>query len=118
MKTIQYAAVALMVMGLLAGGVSAYAADDVSEAVKQHQTLAAQYETKAAEQDALIAEHSTMDKKYEERFWMIKKAGKPNNVVDMDKHCSAIVQAAQTEKNELLGFAQWHRMRAAELQGQ
>ena len=41
MKTIQYAAVALMVMGLLTGGVPAYAADDVSEAVKQPQTLSA-----------------------------------------------------------------------------
>ncbi len=105
-----------MAMGLMAGGVSAYA-DDVSEAVKQHETLAVQYEAKAAEQDALIAEHSAMDKKYEERFWLIKKAGKPNNVTDMDKHCAVIVQAAQTEKNALLDFAKWHRMRAAELQG-
>ncbi len=117
MKTIQYTVVAVMVMGLLTG-VPAYAADDVSEAVSQHQSLAAQYETKAVEQDALIAEHSTMNKKYEERFWMIKKAAKPNNVVDMDKHCTSIVQNATGLRNEFLEFAKWHQMRAAELQGQ
>ena len=117
MKTIKYAAVAVMVVSLIAS-VPAYAADDVSEAVSQHQTLAAQYEAKASEQDALIAEHSTMDKKYEERFWMIKKAGKPNNVLEMDKHCTAIVQNATGLRNEFLEFAKWHRMRAAELQGQ
>jgi hypothetical protein len=117
MKTIQYAAVAVMVVSLLVG-VPAYAADDVSEAVKQHETLAAQYEAKAAEQDALIAEHTPMNKKYEERFWMIKKAGKPKNVVDMDKHCTGIVQNATGLRNEFLEFSKWHRMSAAELQGQ
>ena len=117
MKTIQYTAVAIMIMSLVAG-VPAYAADDAAEAVGQHETLAAQYEAKAAEQDALIAEHSPMSKKYEERFWMIKKAGKPKNVLDMDKHCTGIVQNATGLRNELLEFAQWHRMRAAELQGQ
>jgi flagellar basal body L-ring protein FlgH len=114
MKTIQYAAVAVMVMSLVAG-VPAYAADDT---VSQHETLAAQYEAKAAEQDALIAEHSPMNEKYEQRFWMIKKAAKPNNVVEMDKHCNTIVQNATGLRNELLEFAKWHRMRAAELQGQ
>ncbi len=114
MKTIQYLAIGVMVMGLLAG-VPAYAADDT---VSQHEALAAQYEAKAAEQDALIAEHTPMNKKYEERFWMIKKAGKPKNVVDMDKHCTGIVQNATGLRNELLEFAKWHRMRAAELQGQ
>jgi hypothetical protein len=117
MKTIQYAAVAVMIMSLVAG-VPAYAADDVSEAISQHETLAAQYEAKAVEQDALIAEHVPMNKKYEERFWMIKKAGKPKNVLDMDKHCTGIVQNATGLRNELLEFAKWHRMRAAELHGQ
>lgn len=117
MKKIQYAVVAVMVVSLLAG-VPAYAADDVSEAVSQHETLAAQYEAKAAEQDALIAEHTPMNKKYEERFWMIKKAGKPKNVLDMDKHCTGIVQNATALRNEFLEFAKWHRMSAAELQGQ
>jgi len=115
MKTIQYA-VAVMVMSLLAG-VPAYAADDVSEAVSQHEALAAQYEVKAAEQDAVIAEHSSMKKEYEDQFWKIKKASKPDKVVDMDKHCTAIVQNAMALRNEFLDFAKWHQMRAAELQG-
>ena len=117
MKTIKYAVLTAMIVSLFTG-LPAYAADDVSAEVSQHQTLAAQYEAKAAEQDALIAEHSPMNKKYEERFWMIKKAAKPKNVVDMDKHCTAIVQNATALKNEFLEFAKWHRLRAAELQGQ
>ncbi len=115
MKTIKYAVLAAMIVGLFAG-VPAYAADDVSAAVSQHETLAAQYEAKAAEQDALIAEHTPMNKKYEERFFM--KAGKPKNVVDMNKHCTGIVQSATALRNEFLEFAKWHRMSAAELKGQ
>jgi hypothetical protein len=106
----------MLVLGML---VTPFAfADDVADAVANHQKMAAEYQAKAAEQDALIAEHSTMDKKYEERFWMIKKAGKPNNVLEMDKHCTAIVQNATALRNEMLEFAKWHQMRAAELQGQ
>lgn len=105
----------MLVLGML---VTPFAfADENSDAIAEHQKLAAEYQAKAAEQDALIAEHSPMKKEYESRFWMIKKAAKPKNVEDMDKHCTTIVQAAQAEKNELLEFAKWHEMRAAELQG-
>ncbi len=106
----------MLVLGML---VTPFAfADDVADAVAEHQKMAAVYQEKAAEQDALIAEHSPMKKEYEDRFWMIKKAGKPKNVLDMDKHCTAIVQNATALRNEMLEFAKWHQMRAAELQGQ
>ena len=120
MKTNQLTILSSMLVLALGLGFVApvFAAEDVSEAVKQHETLAAQYEAKAAAQDALIAEHTPMQKNYEERFYTIKKASKPKNVVDMGKHCTGLIQAAQAEKNELLEFAKWHRMRAAELQGQ
>lgn len=118
MKIIQYTAVVAMVMGMLIG-TPAFAAGDDSDVITHHQTLAAQYEAKAAEQDALIAEHTSMTKEYDKRWgWMTVKAGKSKDVLDMDKHCVALAQAAQAQKNELLSFAKWHRMRAAELQGQ
>lgn len=117
MKTIKYATVAMMAVSLLTGVPGLYSADDMTEAVSQHEALAAQYEAKAAEQDAIIAEHSPMKKEYEDRFWMIKKAAKPKNVVDMEKHCNAIIKDATNLKNEFLEFSKWHRMRAAELQG-
>lgn len=119
MKKIPYFASAVIVMTLLAN-ISAYADGDhheASQTISQHEALAAQYEAKAAEQDALIAEHSPMKKEYEERFWMLKKAAKPQDVVDMEKHCNTIINAAQNEKSALLEFAKWHRMRAAELKG-
>lgn len=95
----------------------AFAADDASVTLGQHQALAAQYEAKADEQNAIIAEHTSMTKEYERRYgWMTVKGGN-KDVGDMDKHCKAIVQNATGLKNEFLQFANWHRMRAAETKG-
>ena len=93
----------------------AFAAHDDSITLGQHQALAAQYESKADEQNAIIAEHTSMTKEYERRYgWMTAKGGEGKDVADMDKHCKAIVQNATNLKNEFLEFANWHRMRAAE----
>ncbi len=95
----------------------AFAAEDASVTVGQHQALAAQYEAKANDQNAIIAEHTSMTKEYEKRYgWMSVKGGN-KDAGDMDKHCKAIVQNATGLKNEFLEFANWHRMRAAEVKG-
>lgn len=36
----------------------------------------------------------------------------------MENHCDAIIRDAQILKTELLEFAKWHRMQAAEIKGQ
>jgi len=93
-----------------------YAAE-APEVASEHLALAASYESKAAAQNALIAEHTTMEQEYKERFFVNEKVTPIEKIRKMENHCDAIIDAAQKEKNELLEFAQWHRMRAAELQG-
>ena len=98
--------------------VPAFAAEDASVTLGQHQALAAQYEAKANDQNAIIAEHTSMTKEYEKRYgWMTVKGGENKDAKDMNKHCKAIVQNATGLKNEFLEFANWHRMRAAEVKG-
>lgn len=109
--------IAVMVMTMSMGiGLNAFAGEEAL-AVADHLAMANSYEQKAAEQDALISHHSSMKKDYEKRHYVLKKAGKPGDVKDMEAHCDSIIQAATTLRNELNDFAQWHRMRAAEAQG-
>lgn len=117
MKTIQYKVVAVMIMGLLVGGIPAFAADDTADAVAYHQQKAAEYQEKIAAQDAIIAEHQQMPADYRKKFAIHPKVGAPTAVTKMETHCSAIVQDAQKLKANLQEFSQWHSMRAAELEG-
>jgi monoamine oxidase len=91
---------------------------EVSQAIADHEGLAASYEEKAAAQDALIAEHTQMKKEYKDRFFVNEKVSSPDKIRAMENHCDAIIEAAKEEKGQLLEFAKWHRMSAAELQGQ
>lgn len=84
---------------------------------KYHESLAASYEQKALEQDALILEHQQMKKDVADRAVSSPKSGPVPVVKEMEKHCNAIINDAQILKTELQEFAKWHRMRAAELQG-
>lgn len=113
----QYAALGWMVLTMLSQ-YPAFAAE-VSEVIADHKSLAASYQEKAAAQDALIQEHQQMKKDYNRRFTPsnYSKIGIPSRVKEMDKHCDKIVKAAKQEKQTLLDFAEWHRMRAAELEG-
>lgn len=117
MKTSKHVALGLMVLTILSQ-YPAFAAE-VSEVIKDHKALAVAYQEKAANQDALIAEHQQMKKDYDKRFIPsnYSKTGIPNRVKEMQKHCGKIVKAAQQEKQALLDFSKWHEMRAAELEG-
>jgi len=109
--------VAIMVVTLAMGaGLPAFAGEEAL-AVADHIAMANAYEQKASEQDALISQHATMKRDYEKRHYMMKKAGVPAKVEEMDKHCDSIIQAATNLRNEFTDFAKWHRMRAAEVQG-
>ena len=46
-----------------------------------------------------------------------KKVTPMERIQKMERHSDAIIESAEKQKAELLEFAQWHRMRAAELQG-
>ena len=93
-------------------------ANEMSQVASDHLSLAASYEEKAGAQDALIAEHTKMKQDYKARFFINEKLTPNDKIRKMENHCNAIIETAQKEKDELLEFAKWHRMRAAELQGQ
>ena len=92
-------------------------AAEAPQVASDHLALAASYEAKAADQDALIAEHTKMKADYKDRFFVNEKLTPMSQVQKMDDHCNNIIQVAQAEKDHLLEFAKWHRMRAAELEG-
>jgi hypothetical protein len=111
MKNIRLAVLTALLLAMaLPVGVQADEASD-------HQAFVASYEQKAAEQDALIAEHVQMKKDYADRFVGPQKTGTPAQVKEMEQHCDAIIQDATKLRDEFLEFAKWHKMRAAELQG-
>ena len=90
---------------------------ETPDAINEHLALAASYEEKVAAQDALIAEHTKMKADYKSRFFVNEKVTPMDKILEMEEHCDAIIEAAQIEKNQLLDYARWHRMRASELQG-
>jgi HD-like signal output (HDOD) protein len=116
MKTLKYAALTFLILGL-ASQYSAFA--ETADTLEHHKTLAASYQEKAAVQDGLIAEHQQMKKDYEKRYTPgnASKVGVPARVTEMQAHCDKLITAATQEKQELLDFAKWHQMRASELQG-
>lgn len=116
MKTFNFLALILPV--ILSWGLSfpVFAAE-APQVASDHLTLAASYEAKAQAQDALIADHTQMKQDYKAKFFVNEKLTPPGKIQKMEDHCNAIIKTAQQEKEELLDFAKWHRMRAAELQG-
>ena len=117
MKTSKCITFGWMILTMLSQ-VPAFAAE-VSTVAADHKAMAVSYQEKAAAQDALIAEHQQMKKDYEKRFTPsnASKIGVPSKVAEMESHCDKIIQLAQQEKQEMLDFAKWHQMRAAELEG-
>ena len=116
MKTFYSAMGILLTAWALVGAPRGYALE-APQAASDHLALAASYEAKAADQGALIAEHTKMKADYKEQFFVNEKLTPMNQIQKMDDHCNNIIQAAQAEKDQLLEFAKWHRMRAAELEG-
>ena len=91
---------------------------EICKSAEDHEAMAASYMEKVKVQEAIIQEHEQMKKDYEKelthgtpklrRFY----AGK---IDSMKKHCNAIIQSAWQLADEYRKFANWHKMRAAEL---
>lgn len=115
MKTLNVT-VCLMLLFVFALFQNGYAVDQ-SQATAEHLKMAKYYEDKAAEQDALIAEHEQMKANYKQDFFINEKVSPMNKLKKMEQHCDAIIETARKQKNQLLEFAKWHRLRVAEMQG-
>ena len=117
MKAFHYVMVGLVTAVSFLVPLRGYAGEP-SQVAADHQALAASYEEKAAVQDALIAEHTKMKQDYKTKFFVNEKVTPMGKVREMEAHCDAIIKDAEKLRSELLDFAHWHKMRAAELKGQ
>jgi len=73
--------------------------------------MAEKYEKLAADQEAVVQEHTQMKKDYRQKFFLPKQE-REKALADMDKHCDAIIAAAQKLAEEYKAMAQWHKMHA------
>lgn len=119
MKIVKLAVIAVAFLaGLSQMAPYACAEGDTAALVADHQAMAASYESKANAQGELIGEHTQMKQDYKQRFYINEKVTPTSGLEKMNEHCDAIIGDAKKLQAELLDFAKWHRMRAAELQGQ
>ncbi len=86
----------------------------VPQTVDEHVSMATAYDERAEAQAAVVKEHEDMRKAYNTTV-----NDKTPAIVreKMDKHCGAIIKDAKKLQDDFKAFAQWHRMRAAEIQG-
>jgi len=73
--------------------------------------MAEKYEKMAADQEAVVQEHTQMKKDYRAKFFLPKQE-REKALADMDSHCDALIAAAQKLADEYKAIAQWHKMHA------
>jgi type IV secretory pathway VirB10-like protein len=113
----------------LIGGLSTFAtsagpamadAPQVPQTVEDHTTLAKKYQDKAAVYRKESQEHEEMAAAYKKSSANAQEARGQKNpfVVKMEKHCAAIAKAAVKLAVDNEKAADYHTLRAKELQGQ
>lgn len=91
---------------------------ETDAAIADHEAMSVSYAEMAVAQDAIMVEHTHMKEGYKDRYFVNEKVTPLDKIRPMEKHCDALIKAAEEEKTRLLEFAKWHQMRAAELRGQ
>jgi hypothetical protein len=117
MKTLNIAILSLAIMIGLALPRDLYAANPPQGAAG-HLSMAKYYKGRVAEQEELISEHQQMKADYKKHYFINEKVTPSAGLKKMEDHCDAIIRDAKKSEAEFLDFAKWHKMRAAELQGQ
>lgn len=79
-----------------------------------HTALAEKYGKMAADQDAIVKEHTEMKKDYRSNQAMLPKQTREKSLAELDAHCDAIIGGAKKLADEYRAMAQWHEMRAEE----
>lgn len=101
----------IIVTAAVLAGVLGLAPRVFAEEVAHPHAKAAAYEQKAADLDAVVAEHKAM-----------KKAGMTDKTPvsvrqKMEKHCDAIITDAAKLRDDYRAFATWHKMQGMEGKG-
>jgi len=110
------------VIGLVLGAATVTWAQD-TQAVKlpvtiqDHLALAANHEQKATEYRQEAAYHRKMLEEIRKKQAVSPKSSFWPAYEKMRRHCEPIIRDAERLAKETDKFAEWHRMRAAELEG-
>lgn len=84
----------------------------------EHLAKAEEYKKKAAMYRAEVATHRKMLEDYaRDRLFIVEGMVEDPDVVKMSQHCEAYIKPAEALAIEAEKFADYHRMRAAELEG-
>jgi len=108
---------------MLIGGVTAVAWAEMASMVtlpataQEHLALAASYDEKAAAYRKEVAYHRAMMEQAGKAERLNPKATTHPRYEKMRKHCEPIIRDAERLVRDMEKFAEWHRMRAAELEG-
>ena len=100
--------------------VPAAMAANVPTTAEQHLALAKTYQEQAAANRKLAQEHRDMAEAYKnsaQNTQAVKRGEKLSWLVKMEKHCDAIATAAEKLADEDQKAADYHTLRAKELQG-
>lgn len=92
------------------------AAMAVPKTKADHEAIAAKYEKMAADQEAVVKEHAEMKKDYRGNQAGLPKQTREKSLAEMDQHCDAIISEAKKLGDEYKAIAQWHKIRATEVQ--
>ena len=95
--------------------------DKGPKTAQEHFDLAKKYDARAAEYRAEADTHRKMLADYKRRYGsplLLSKTGRDPWVDKMKAHCEAYIKDAEALAAEATAFAEFHRMRGKEMQGQ
>lgn len=88
----------------------------VPQTKADHLAVVEKYEKLASDQEAITKEHTEMKKDYRANQAMLPKQAREKSLAEMDEHCGAIVSEAKKLADEYRAVAQWHKVRATEVE--
>ena len=120
-RTFSRTAVAVMTFAVLALSTMAASADEVKvpETAADHEAMAKSYKDEAAQFKKVADDHRAMVEAYKKTLAMpVSKTGQKHPwLVKMEKHCEMLAKDADKLAADAEKAADFHTMRAKELQG-
>jgi hypothetical protein len=121
MKKTSGAIVAILLVLAFTLSSSVASADEVKipETAAEHEAAAKTYKEEAAQNRKVAADHRAMAEAYKKRIqYPVSKGGIKNPWLEkMEKHCALLAQDAEKLAADAEKAAQFHMMRAEELEG-
>jgi nitrate reductase cytochrome c-type subunit len=117
-STIRKAAASLAFLGVMLTVTPSFADEaKVPQTAAEHEAKAKAYKDQAAQYRKLAEEHKQMAKEYAEKRPELKGVGKNPAVEKMSKHCLTLAKDYEKLATDAEKMADFHTMRAKELQG-